>query len=104
MNHGGHMSTGESKDKWQDGKEDDLSPASPVDTTVMDRELHPGWSPARPEHIPRPTYWPAALAFGITLFIWGLITTPLLSAPGLVLFAVALAGWIGEMRHERREQ
>ena len=58
-----------------------------------------GWY--RPEHIalPRPTYWPAVMAFGIVLLAWGLVTTLLISGVGLVLFALALVGWIGALRH-----
>jgi hypothetical protein len=71
---------------------------------TLDTELHPGWSWAQPEHIPTPTYWPAALALGITLLLWGLITSPLLVGIGLIVFVLALAGWIGEMRNENRQQ
>ena len=62
-------------------------------------ELRPGWNRPKPEHVPHPTYWPAVLALGITFLVWGLITTYLISAVGLVLFALALGGWIWEMRH-----
>lgn len=62
-------------------------------------ELPEGWNRPQPEHIPRPTYWPLVLALGITFLFWGLISTWLISAIGLVVFGVALTGWIGELRH-----
>jgi hypothetical protein len=60
-----------------------------------------GWNKPKPDHIPRSTAWPAALALGTTFFAWGFLTSPLVLGVGLVLFAVSLAGWIGEIRHER---
>ena len=59
-----------------------------------------GWSRPLPEELPRPTYWPVVMALGITFLAWGLVTSVIVSAVGLVLFAMALAGWIGEIRHE----
>jgi hypothetical protein len=73
-------------------------------TPTLDSELHPGWSWAQPEHIPTPTYWPAGLALGVTLLLWGLITSVVLAGIGLAVFGIALGGWIGEMRNEHREQ
>jgi hypothetical protein len=64
-------------------------------------ELRPGWVRARPEHIPRPTYWPAVLALGVTFALWGLITTWVISIVGLALMAIATAGWMAEWRHEQ---
>ena len=64
-------------------------------------ELQPGWSRPKPEHVPHPTYWPAVLALGVTFLAWGLITSYVISAVGLVLFGLALGGWIWEMRHGR---
>lgn len=63
-------------------------------------EPRPGWGRPKPEHIPRPTYWPATLALGLTFAAWGLVTTPWISLVGLLLFGIALAGWIGELRHD----
>ncbi len=60
------------------------------------------WSDARPEIIPHPTAWPAGMAFGTTLFIWGFVTSIVLVLVGLTVMAVSLVGWIGEIRHERR--
>jgi hypothetical protein len=60
----------------------------------------PGWSQARPEHIPRPTYWPAVLAFGLTFALWGLLTTWIISVVGIAVVAIGLLGWIGDLRHE----
>ncbi len=60
-------------------------------------------SEPRPKIVPRPTYWPAAMALGITFLLWGLITSPVLLAAGATAFIIALAGWIGEIRHEREE-
>jgi len=65
-------------------------------------EQRAGWNVPKPEHIPRPTPWPAAMSLGITFFAWGLVTSPVVLGMGLVLFIVSLAGWIGEIRHERR--
>ena len=62
--------------------------------------LPPGWTLARPETLARPTYWPIVMAAGITLTMWGIATTLLLSGIGLLLFALALAGWIGDLLSE----
>lgn len=57
----------------------------------------------QPEQVPRPTYWPAVLALGCVLILLGIVTMWVLSATGMVLFILALIGWIGELRHEQRE-
>ncbi len=57
------------------------------------------WGVPRPEAIPRPTYHPAAMAFGLTLFFWGLVTSPVVLGAGLVVIAASLYGWIEEMRN-----
>jgi hypothetical protein len=62
-------------------------------------ELRPGWSVPRPGELPRPTYWPAVMALGIAFLFWGIISSAIISGVGLVLFAIALGGWIGELRH-----
>ena len=62
----------------------------------------PGWNPAKPAKIPRPTFWPAVLALGIVFLAWGIVTSGIVTAFGLVLFIVSLSGWIGEIRHERK--
>ncbi len=62
------------------------------------------WTTPLPEKVPRPTYWPAVLALGSVLMMLGIVTTWVISVTGLVLFILALVGWIGEMRHEQREQ
>ena len=62
-------------------------------------ELPPGWGRAKPDHIPRPTYWPAVFAVGIGMLLWGVITSLIISAVGLALVVIALTGWIGELRH-----
>jgi hypothetical protein len=76
-----------------------------VDTATSRPEteaLPPGWSRPLPDTLPEPTYWPAALALGITLFAWGLVTTFIISGAGLILAVLALSGWIGDIRHEQR--
>ena len=66
-------------------------------------EPRAGWNRPKPDVIPRSTAWPAALALGVAFFAWGLITSPVLLAVGFALFALSLAGWIGEIRHEHRK-
>jgi hypothetical protein len=60
---------------------------------------HDGWIELPAEVLPRATYWPAVLAVGIMLIVWGLIGSMVLAASGVVLFVVAAAGWIHELRY-----
>ena len=62
--------------------------------------LRPGWSRPKPAYLVKPTYWPMVLALGIAFLLWGLISNPFVSTVGLVLFVLALANWIRELRHE----
>ena len=58
------------------------------------------WNAPKPAAIPRSTYFPAAMAFGLTLFFWGFVTSPVLLGMGLVVTAGSLAGWVREIWHE----
>ena len=63
--------------------------------------LRAGWSPAKPEKLPRRTLWPAVAALGIVLVMWGVVTAYLIAAVGVVLLGMAVLGWTGELLHER---
>jgi hypothetical protein len=79
---------------------------SPVhDEEVSNRAAHtrPGWHSPRPEEVPRPTYCPAVMALGIVFLLWGVVTTFWISGIGMVLFGLALAMWIRELRDEHRQ-
>ena len=58
------------------------------------------WSKAQPQKLPRPTYWPFFLAIGLAFLVWGILAGWLISLAGLVVMAIALSGWITELRHE----
>jgi hypothetical protein len=58
------------------------------------------WSRPKPEVLARPTWYPAALAFGATLFFWGLVVSVVIFVIGVVVSGLSLAGWIGEIRNE----
>lgn len=60
-----------------------------------------GWKKPLPEKLPRPTYWPAMLALGIIMTLLGPVSSLGVSAVGLALIVTALAGWIGEIVHEK---
>jgi hypothetical protein len=60
---------------------------------------HPDWEPLPAAHLPRPTYWPVVLAVGVVFLAWGVVTTIAITVIGLVLLALGLGGWIGELRH-----
>jgi hypothetical protein len=62
----------------------------------------PGWTPCHPEHLPRPTFWPAGIALGITFLFWGILASWVILVVGIALFGVSLAGWISDLRHERK--
>jgi hypothetical protein len=65
---------------------------------------HEGWEPLPHEHLPRPNYFPAGLAMGTTFIFWGLITSWVIFLVGIGLFTAALAGWLTEIRHERKSR
>jgi hypothetical protein len=50
-------------------------------------------------HVAQPSVWPATLALGVTLLLFGLITAPAIVAAGVGLIIWATAGWVGELRH-----
>jgi hypothetical protein len=60
----------------------------------------PGWTRLHEEHLPPPTFWPAGAALAITFIFWGLISSWVIVAAGIGLFAVSIAGWIHAILHE----
>ncbi|HEY3357643.1 MAG TPA: hypothetical protein VGQ83_30605 [Polyangia bacterium] len=61
----------------------------------------PGWSAPRPATIPPPTYWPAVLAAGVAGACLGVLTSVVVAAVGLLVCAVALGGWIGDLARDQ---
>lgn len=55
---------------------------------------------AQPQNLPRPTYWPFFMAFGVVCLFWGILTNWVVSAVGLILFGISLAGWISDIFNE----
>jgi hypothetical protein len=70
-------------------------------TDEKPQNIHPGWEPLAHDRLPRPTFFPAGLAMGITFILWGLITSWVVLVVGIGLFAASLAGWIYEILRER---
>jgi len=58
---------------------------------------------AYPSHLPRPTWSPLIVSFGITLIFWGLVTLYVLSIVGFISLAIGIYGWIMDMRTELKE-
>jgi len=54
-------------------------------------------------HLPSPSYWPIALAFGMALIAIGVVSTFILSIVGVVVMLVAIAGWTLENRAAGQE-
>ncbi len=55
------------------------------------------WQEPRDMLIPRPTTWPLLTGFAITFVLLGLITVWLVEVAGVILFAISIVGWMGEM-------
>ncbi len=78
--------------------------------TIVDTPA--GWNKPKPEVLPKPGYWPFLMAMGITFMLWGLAvgfnevisTIIIISCIGLILFIIALIGWIGDLRQERQHE
>lgn len=56
-----------------------------------------------PGTMPKPTYWPAILAFSVCFALWGVLTSYWLSVVGGGGIVLAAARWFGELRHEKNE-
>jgi cytochrome c oxidase subunit 1 len=58
----------------------------------------------KPEiHLPSPSFWPIALAFGMALIAVGVVSTIIVSIVGVVVLLVAIAGWTLENRAAGQE-
>ncbi len=57
-------------------------------------------NPAVPEDIPKPTFWPIMLAFGVLFLFWGFVTSFILSVVGIAGIGISISGWIGEFYNE----
>jgi hypothetical protein len=55
------------------------------------------WAEPRTRQTPAPTYAPFLLAMAITMVFWGLATSPVMSAGGLVIFVWAMWMWIRDI-------
>ncbi|MBF6568647.1 MAG: hypothetical protein IVW54_07210 [Candidatus Binataceae bacterium] len=58
------------------------------------------WAIPKPEKIPAPTYWPAIMALAIAFIFFGVVTSWVFSGVGLLMFALALSKWVGELIHD----
>lgn len=75
-------------------------------------EIPSGWHKPKPETLPKPGYWPALMALGIVFILWGfalgfnevLSSSIVTTGIGIILFIIALAGWIGDLRDERKHE
>ena len=65
--------------------------------SATDTAAREDWSVPRPHRLPKPTYWPAVAALGVTFIFFGVVTSWAFTVAGGALFALALAKWIGEM-------
>ncbi len=54
-------------------------------------------------HMPAPSYWPIALAFGLALIAIGVVSTIYISLVGVIVLLVAIAGWTMENRKANAE-
>jgi hypothetical protein len=82
------------------GQADELTMGSSYGDQRPETEIPEDWHVPQPETLPEPSYWPFVLAVGIILTFWGVVTSFVISLVGIVVIAAALAGWIGELRHE----
>lgn len=59
-----------------------------------------GWSRAKPESLPSPTYTPVMMAFGIVFLALGLVTKWYVAIVGVTVFFISVGRWIGELRND----
>ncbi len=55
---------------------------------------------AKPTKLPKPTYWPFFLALGLVILLAGILSNIIVSLIGLIVFVVALYGWLSDLYDE----
>lgn len=54
-------------------------------------------------HIPKPSFWPLALALSLLLVAVGVLTTLIISALGILLVIACIVGWTIENQADEEE-
>lgn len=67
-----------------------IEPMNPPTSAEVEAVIH---------HLPRPTAWPALIAFGTTLLGFGVMSSLTFAICGAVLLLIGVGGWIVELRH-----
>lgn len=49
--------------------------------------------------LPPPSIWPAMVALGVTILMFGFVAGLIYSAAGVVILLLGLSGWIGDFHH-----
>jgi cytochrome c oxidase subunit 1 len=55
-------------------------------------------------HQPEPSFWPVVLAAGVVMMAAGVLWTPVITALGLAVLLIAIAGWTQENRVHSQEE
>jgi len=79
----------------EDESKGEESTTSPAATRKKRKKVR---QPTEAELMPRPSYWPFALAFSLVLALLGFIANPIVLAIGILLVIVAVSGWLLERR------
>lgn len=69
----------------------------------LEKSSRPGWVILPEDHLPKPTYWPAAFGLGITLFFWSFVTSWVVFVIGVILMTISMTGWIRAIIDEKRQ-
>ena len=72
---------------------------TPEEGPQLRAEEKAGWSTPLPEKNPPSTYAPVFLGLGITFLLFGVVSSYVFSAAGLILMAVSISKWVGELLH-----
>ena len=72
------------------------SERQPESSGTQDRQE---WIAALPEKVPESTFAPAFLAVGITFLLFGIVSSYVFCAAGLILMVWSISKWIGELMH-----
>lgn len=74
-----------------------------ITNDILEEEIKTWTDSARPQTLPKPTYWPFFLAFGFAFLLWGIVTTWIISVVGFVVIVISISGWIKDLIDETRE-